>query len=81
MALLADLPLMLGAVALHHLAFHLAIHFSAAFMLALVLGLLTLLMLGVLRRAVPRMVDGSSRSCLRRCKRNGGEKDVHFVTP
>jgi hypothetical protein len=80
-ALVAALPLMLGAMALHHLAFHLAIHFLAAFVLALVLGMLPLLMLGVLRGGVLRMVDGSSRGRLCRCDRNGCEKDVHRFTP
>lgn len=51
-ALLAALPLMLGSMALHHLALHLAIHFLAALVLALVLGVLPLLMLGVLRGAM-----------------------------
>jgi predicted phage tail protein len=81
MAFLATLRLMLGAMAFHHLAFHLAVHFLAALVLALVLGVLTLLMLSMLCRGVLRMIDGSSRCCLCRCKRNGCEKDVHFVAP
>ena len=78
---MALLALMLGTVALHHLALHLAIHFRAALVLALMLGVLALLILSVLRSTVPRMVDGSSRSRLSRCKRNGSQKDVHVITP
>ena len=89
MALVPGLPLMLGAMPLHHLADHLPVDLLAALVLALMLSVLSvlamlvlaLLVLGVLGWAVLRMIDGGSPSCLCRCKRNGCEKDVHDVTP
>jgi membrane protein implicated in regulation of membrane protease activity len=66
MITMTAMPLMLGAVALHHGAHHLAVHFFAAFVFAPLLLLLLLLlhMLGVLFRRMLRMVDGGSRRCL-----------------
>jgi len=80
-ALMTRLALILGAVALHHPAFHLAIPFRAALVLALALGVLALLVLGVLRGIVARMVDLSSGRCLGRCERNSCEKYGHLITP
>jgi hypothetical protein len=77
----AALAVILGAVAVHHPAFHFAIHFRAAFMLTLTLGVLPLLVRGLLRSIVLRMVDGSSGRCLRRCERNGCDKHGHSITP
>lgn len=74
-ALLAVMPLMVGALAFHHLAFHLAIHFLAALMLAFVIGMvLTLLVPGMVRRRVLLVVDGGG---LRRCERKSGDENVH----
>jgi hypothetical protein len=74
---------MLGAMALHHLALHLAVHFRAALVLALMLVLLPmrLLVLGVLGRAVLRMIDRSRIGSLCRGKRRSCDKDVHLFTP
>ena len=81
MAIVAALILMLGTVALHHLALHFAVHFLAALVLALMLRMLTLLVLGVLRRVVLRVIDWGSRSCLRGGERGDCEYKRHFSTP
>jgi hypothetical protein len=68
------MPLMLGAVALHHGAHHLAVHFFAAFVFA---PLMLLHMLGVLFRRMLRMIDGRSRSYLDRGHCRDSEKKRH----